>query len=78
MTWMYSPETRKKLSDSQKGIRLGKKLSEETKQKIRLGRTGKKHTEETKNKIGLGVKKGLRFGTTARLSDLPPGLTEAS
>lgn len=45
-------ETKIKLSKSQKGI---KKLSEETKQKIRNSRLGLKHSEETKKKLGKRI-----------------------
>lgn len=56
-------ETRKRMSESQRGkvllektkqkiskARRGKKMSEESKTKISLANTGKKHTEETKKK----------------------------
>jgi group I intron endonuclease len=56
----FSEESRKKMSDAKKGLklRLGKKHSEETKLKISLANKGKSHiqTNETKRKISLANK----------------------
>ena len=49
----HSEETRKKLSESHKGI----KLSEETKRKIGEKSKGRRYSEETKRKISESLKK---------------------
>lgn len=65
-----SEETKNKISLGNKGKHLGKKLSKETKEKLRQKNLGKKHSEETKIKIGnksrgnkyaLGYKHSDRF-----------------
>jgi group I intron endonuclease len=50
---IVSEETRKKLSDANKGRNnwLGKKLSEKHKQSLSAAAKGRKHTEETKKKL---------------------------
>ncbi len=56
-----SKETRKKLSEANKGNIVwnkGKHLSEKTKRKISEARKGKHHSEETKEKIGKANKGG--------------------
>lgn len=59
----YSEETKKKMSEHQKGSipwNKGKKFSEETKKKMSLARKGKNHnhnhSEETKKKISESLK----------------------
>ena len=59
-TWLdfyksYLPENGYNISPTA-GSSLGRKLSEETKQKISSSKKGKHHTEETKKKIGLAKK----------------------
>lgn len=49
---IQSEETKLKKSISLKGKNLGKKHTEETKEKLRLKNLGRKHTQETKEKIG--------------------------
>lgn len=58
-----SEETRKKLSESHKGIQAGKnhpmwgkKHSDEAKRQISINKKGQKHTEETKRKIANSEK----------------------
>ena len=41
----------KKHTEERNAKKRGRKLSEETKEKIRIGNTGKKYSEETKNKM---------------------------
>jgi len=55
---IFSLETRKKISEAQKGNkkRLGKYHNEETKNKIRFKKLGSKHTEKTKKKMSLAHK----------------------
>jgi group I intron endonuclease len=65
-----SEETKKKMSDAQKGEKnhmFGKKQSEETKRKKSESLKGKKHTEETKRKISEANKgeKHHMFGKPA-------------
>lgn len=54
----HSIESKRKMSESRKGIFLGDKnpmfgktVSDETREKIRISNTGKKHTDKTKEKI---------------------------
>ncbi len=57
-----SEETRKKMSESKKGIKntfYGKRHSDEAKNKIKLFQTGRKHTEEHKKKVSLNNAKNL-------------------
>jgi hypothetical protein len=53
---IQSDETRKKISDSNKGKRRGKKHSEESKRKISEARKGKPRSEETKRKMSESTK----------------------
>lgn len=60
---VYSEETRQKMSESQKerftngnSPNKGKKLTEEIKQKIRIGKLGQKQKKETKSKIAISMK----------------------
>ena len=48
-----SLETKQKLSNANRGKRLGIKLSEETKKKMSISRTGQKRNEETKRKMSI-------------------------
>ena len=48
----HSEETKKKISESHKGLKKGISLSEEHKKKIGEASKGRKHSEETKKKIG--------------------------
>jgi len=50
------PELKNKMRELLSKTHKGKKVSEETKSKIRKARTGTKHTEETKNKVGAASK----------------------
>ena len=59
--WVFSKETKRKLSLANKG----KKLSEETKRKISIGNKGKKLSEETKIKMSI-AKKGKKMSEEAR------------
>jgi group I intron endonuclease len=56
-----SEETRKKMSEGRKGKGLGRKMSEENRQKLILLNTGKSKSEETKLKISQS-KKGKNKG----------------
>jgi len=47
-----SEETKRKISISNKGRGLGRKLSEETKKRISISNTGRSVSDETKRKIG--------------------------
>ena len=48
-----SEEARRKMSEAHKGVGLGKSVSSETRNKIRLSRMGMKATPESKNKMRL-------------------------
>lgn len=60
--YKYTAEQRKNISDSLKGkkIWLGKKHTEETKQKMSRDRKGVKLSEETKEKMKLDGRKGRK------------------
>lgn len=51
-----SKETRRKRSESMKGKGLGRKLSKEHIEKMRIALTGRNHTAETKRKISKALK----------------------
>lgn len=51
--YIRTQETRDKISKSTKGI---KKMSDESKEKIRIASTGRRHTLETKTKLSLSKK----------------------
>lgn len=57
----HSEQTKNKISISHKGLKKGKKLTEEHKRKISVSSSKRKHTEETKNKIR---NKSLQFKHT--------------
>lgn len=70
--YKHSEETRRKISEAQKG----KKLSEETRRKVSEGNKGKYVSEETKRKISEAKKgKHLTEETKRKLSEVRKGKT---
>jgi group I intron endonuclease len=83
----FTEESKKKLSESNKGKNIGKKHSEQTrkkmseaqnkpeiKNKLSAIRTGKKHSEETKNKLSqINKGKKLSEGAKNKLSQAKTG-----
>lgn len=73
----HSEESKKKMSESHKGITAwnkGKHLSDETKEKLRLANVGKKLSFETKEKIRLGnLGKRYSIETRKKMSELKKG-----
>lgn len=60
-----SEETRRKLSESHKGLRLGYKMPEETKRKIGLSNSLANISEETRRRKSLGHMKKVKATSTA-------------
>lgn len=61
-----SEETKRKMSESRKGIRHAVGMSEEAKQKISAARTGKVHSDETKQKMSSALK-GKKYFKKAKI-----------
>jgi len=57
-------ETRKKISEKMKGKnnKLGAKLSNETKEKIRMIRIGSTHSRQTKDRMSAAHQKYIKLG----------------
>lgn len=67
----HTQETKKKMSKSHKGIGLGKKLSEETKQKISNG--NKKYSDNIISKILKDITTGKSINSISKLNNIPYG-----
>jgi len=74
----YSDEVKKRMSEAQKGLALGRKHTEETKRKISIKHLGKKLSDETKGRISK-ANKGLKRSDEVRkrMSEMMMGRTHS-